>query len=144
MAWGMKRNKHGELCYPSQKNPPRKLYPRTQAERIIAKFGGAERLHSLLNEVGHEYSLIAVRSWLDQTRLAKGLIPTPAWNAIILAAKYDGIVLGLEDFDPRPRLLTRALDDELPTNRVDPDYKQILKAKKYPRINVKRLERNKK
>lgn len=76
-----------------------------QAERLIARFGSTSILHARLNEVGLKINIQAIYKWYwpKSRQGTGGLIPTRAWPYIIKAAILEGIVLGPEDFDPRPR-----------------------------------------
>lgn len=78
----------------------------TQASRIIAKFGGARRLASILASIGKPRDPSSIYKWAypKEKDGTGGLIPTSAWPDIISAARYDGVVLTLEDLDPRPKL----------------------------------------
>jgi len=82
---------------------------RTQAERILAKFGGARRLFALLKAVGAtRYSdPTAIYKWTYPKAKGGtgGRIPTAAWPEILLAARAEGILISSEDMDPRPKAI---------------------------------------
>lgn len=72
--------------------------PVTQAERVIAKFGGPTELSRILN-----YTLAAVCKWTyPRTKGGcHGLIPTRALDRILSTARLHGVLLTEEDLKPR-------------------------------------------
>lgn len=73
----------------------------TQAERIIARFGGARRLMHALNRVGRPRNAASIYKWLYPYPKGRGgLVPTSAWRDIMEAARHEGIVLTAEDITP--------------------------------------------
>lgn len=73
----------------------------SQASEVIAKFGSAYRLATLLSQVsGRKVYLYTVSRWRKpRDRGGTGGV-IPAWwhHAIVAAAKREGIELGSEDF----------------------------------------------
>ena len=77
----------------------------TQAERIIAKFGGKRATFTALKNIGRPYNLSTVYRWTYPRRKSSGIggiIPPDAMRDIVYAARVHGIVLTAEDMDPRP------------------------------------------
>ena len=79
--------------------------PTTQAERIVAKFGGPYRMAKCLRVLPdpamHRHPSVIYR-WLwskDKTGRG-GVIPTSAWPGIKIAARMHGIYLTMEDMQP--------------------------------------------
>lgn len=72
--------------------------PVTQAERVIAKFGGPIELSRILN-----YTLAAVCKWTYPRSKggSNGLIPTRAMERINTLARLHGVLLTDEDTKPR-------------------------------------------
>lgn len=62
------------------------------------KFGGATALSRMLPLVGRPKHRVTIERWRKV-----GVIPPRMWGAIILLAKYEGIVLSVDDFDINPR-----------------------------------------
>lgn len=90
---------------PVESEPPR---PRSQAERVIAKFGGPYRLAKAVAALGDPAKTLnpaSVYRWqYDKSKGGTGgLIPTSSLALVLEAARYDGIFLSTEDLDPRPR-----------------------------------------
>lgn len=75
----------------------------TQAERVLKKFGGARRLSAILLVVGKPRDPSCIYRWTypKEKGGTGGLIPTSVWPDLILAAKYDGVLLESELTDPR-------------------------------------------
>ena len=74
-----------------------------QAERILARFGGASRLHAILAELGHPLAHATLYKWTypKERGGTGGFIPTSAWPLILKAAAHEGIILTSDDMDPR-------------------------------------------
>lgn len=84
----------------------------TQAERIIRKFGGVGYLYKALQAVGEYRSRTTIQRWKFPKgfhRGSGGIIPTQSLHAVSKAARYEGIILTAEDFDPRGTWLTEPL-----------------------------------
>ena len=79
----------------------------TQAERIVAKFGGPGRLAAVLEAIGRPKHRISIYKWLYSREKGGtgGLIPTAAWPDVFAAARHEGILITPEEIDPRPQLL---------------------------------------
>jgi hypothetical protein len=79
---------------------------RTQAERVIAKFGGCAELAYALAKVGKPRHYTNVYRWTQPKTVrggTGGTIPASALPSVLeAAAKYD-ITLTADDLDPRPR-----------------------------------------
>lgn len=82
--------------------------PTTQAERVVAKFGGpyrmARALAALPDPAMHRSPSVIYR-WLWTKRRGRqnvrnGRIPVNAWDGIQLAARMHGILLTAEDMKP--------------------------------------------
>ena len=87
-------------------NKPRKPKPiKTQAERILDKFGGARRLASTLQAIGRPRDVTAIYRWTYPKSKGgtNGTVPRIAWDDVLAAARAEGIMLTPEDLDPRPR-----------------------------------------
>lgn len=83
----------------------------TQAERIIRKFGGVGYLFKALQAVGEYRSRTTIQRWKFPKgfhRGSGGIIPTQSLHAVSKAARYEGIILTAEDFDPRATWITEA------------------------------------
>jgi hypothetical protein len=76
----------------------------SQAERIIKKFKNARVLARILCEIGRPKEKSTIYKWTypRNRQGSGGLIPTAAWDDILAAARYEGIVITSEDMDPRP------------------------------------------
>ena len=79
--------------------------PTTQAERIVAKFGGPYRmakcLQTLPNPAMHRHPSVIYRwLWGKEKTGRGGVIPTSAWPGIKIAARMHGIYLTMEDMQP--------------------------------------------
>jgi hypothetical protein len=74
----------------------------SQAERILAKFGGARRLAELFFVVGSSRDPSGIYRWAYPKSKGGtgGLIPTNAWSWIRKAAELDGIEITDEDLKP--------------------------------------------
>jgi len=81
---------------------PQKI-KRSQAERVLEKFGGASRLARIFKEMGLDRNRATVYKWLYPRERGgtDGLIPTSAWGDVMNAARLEGILLTAEDMDPR-------------------------------------------
>ena len=81
--------------------------PKTQAERVFAKFGGATPLAHALGRlnVSRRRVVSAVYRWNlpVSKRGTGGVIPSSAMADVLAAARIEGIVLTAEDLDPRRR-----------------------------------------
>ena len=84
------------------------IEPRTQAERVVAKFGGPYRMAKALAQLPdptmHRSPSVIYR-WLWKKRphnqnTRNGRIPVNAWDGIQLAARMHGILLTAEDMKP--------------------------------------------
>ncbi len=89
----------------SQQEPPK---PRTQAERVIAKFGGPYKLSKAVAALGDPAKTlhpVSIYRWVYPKAKGGtgGLIPTASMPLVIEAARYDGIFLSVDDLDPRPK-----------------------------------------
>lgn len=71
----------------------------TQAQRIIAKFGGPYRLAKL---IGCQPSTV-YRWTYDRPRGTGGLIPADSMTDVLRAAAYLKLRLTAKDLDPRPQ-----------------------------------------
>lgn len=82
--------------------------PKTQAERVVAKFGGPYRMaHALaaLPDPTMHRSPSVIYRWLWTSRggrqnVRNGRIPVKAWDGILKAARLHGIFLSAEDMKP--------------------------------------------
>jgi hypothetical protein len=77
---------------------------KTQAEKIIGKFGGFKAIFTALEAAGHKTDLAAIYRWTyskSQPGGTGGFIPSSAMQGVIVAARNEGIVLTPEDLDPR-------------------------------------------
>lgn len=81
--------------------------PKSQAERIIAKFGGARKLARALKRLSpdkHRDPATIFRWTYSKSKGGSaGLVPTAALADVAEAARLEGIFLDPSDFDPRPR-----------------------------------------
>ena len=95
----------------TSKNRGQKL---SQAERVIAKFGGARALSAALASVSTPRDPSVVYKWTypKERGGTDGRIPTNAWDNILKAARKYGIILTAEDLDPRERTLKQGSHDE--------------------------------
>lgn len=82
---------------------------KSQAARIINKFGGAVRLARILAEIGKPKSVETIYRWTyPRSRSGTdGYIPATVWPDLIQAARAEGLLLTSEDFDPRARPMTQ-------------------------------------
>lgn len=82
----------------------KKLPKKTQAERIIEKFGGVYALAKMLKECDPNTALVpsSIYRWTySKEKLGTGgIVPTAAIPAIIKAARMNGIYLHVNDFFP--------------------------------------------
>ncbi len=76
----------------------------SQAERVLRKFGGPRRLAVLLKMMGRDRNVATIYKWTYPRDKggSDGIIPTSAWDDIMAAARFDGIIISSEDIDPRP------------------------------------------
>lgn len=81
----------------------KKMVYGTQAERVIAKFGGPSALLKALTEIGEKISPSAIHRWKRPKEIggADGLVPNQSMPKIIRAALNAGIHLTSRDLDPR-------------------------------------------
>jgi len=70
----------------------------TQAQRIVAKFGGAWKLAALLASIGDPLAVQTIYRWLYPD--ASGLIPAKSIPKIVKAAKAADITLTDSDWSP--------------------------------------------
>jgi hypothetical protein len=79
--------------------------PRTQAERVIAKFGGARKLCRALERLDatkhRDASCIFRWRYPKSKGGTDGLVPTAALADVVEAARLEGILLSSDDLDPR-------------------------------------------
>lgn len=84
--------------------PQEKLKKRSQAVRVIEKFGGARRLAVILKTVDPENSLnpSSIYRWTYPREKGGtgGVIPTAALPLLIRAARMEGLFLTPEDLYP--------------------------------------------
>lgn len=82
---------------------------KSQAERIIDKFGGVKNLLYALERIGRPKHPSRLYRWTypKERNGTSGVIPPEALADIISAARIDGIYLTPEDLDPRPREMVR-------------------------------------
>lgn len=77
---------------------------RSQAQRVIDKFGGHRRLAAILNSIDPKFSRnpTSLYRWTYPRERGgtAGVIPTSALPLIIKAARIEGIFLTAEDFYP--------------------------------------------
>lgn len=83
---------------PNRRFPAVPEQPRTQVERVAARFGGIPRLYAALNRLpdpAMRYSKPQLYRWnYPRSRGGcDGVIPTPALRAVLTAARWEGIVL---------------------------------------------------
>lgn len=93
---------------------------RTQLDRVLVRFG--------LNMANFAYLLGVPRStvhrWskfqiLEDHYYYGGIIPAKNWDIIRAAAVVHGVVLTIEDYDPRPYILiSESLDEWVPYERA--------------------------
>lgn len=78
--------------------------PLTQAHRIILKFGGAIRMAKVMLAAGIDIHASTIYRWTHPRSMGGGggVIPAHRWDDVVVAARYDGIVITPEDTDPRP------------------------------------------
>jgi amino-acid N-acetyltransferase len=94
---------HTKAAAPVVEEPPR---PRSQAERVIAKFGGPYKLAkavAALGRAGAKLNPATIYRWVYPKAKGgtDGLIPTSSLHLVLEAARYDGIFLSTDDLDPR-------------------------------------------
>ncbi len=78
-------------------------YTTTQADRIFYKFSGPRNLSKMLKAAGYGRNFSSVYRWSYPVSKGGtgGVVPSSAMYEIIHAARLAGIVLSLEDMDPR-------------------------------------------
>lgn len=76
---------------------------KNQAEKVLHKFGGANRLARIFKQLGIKKNRSSIHRWTypKDKGGTGGFIPVSNWPHIIMAARYDGIILTHEDLDPR-------------------------------------------
>jgi len=82
---------------------PQRIQPnlkRTQAERILERFGGARRLAPL---IGRDPATVYKWTYPRSAGGTDGLIPTKSYDKVLKAARAEGIYLTPADLDPNPR-----------------------------------------
>lgn len=79
--------------------------PRSQAERVLAKFGGARALARILDGLGIKKDPSGFYRWTHPKSRGGtgGVIPTSAWKMLIYAARMEGILLTSDDMDMREK-----------------------------------------
>jgi hypothetical protein len=76
--------------------------PLTQAERVIAKFGGVPELHAALKRNGINRYRTSLYKWKSPKPIGTGgTIPRQALQEVCEVAIKEGIILTAEDLDPR-------------------------------------------
>lgn len=99
----MTTHQHNMTAAPSSSmDIPEDERPRTQVERIAAKFGSIKKLWRALKRLGGRYARMDI-STLYKWNLAKGRVPTQHCDAVNQAARIEGIVLTDEDWSPVKR-----------------------------------------
>lgn len=76
----------------------------TQAQRIIARFGGARQLHAAMAGCGHRVNLATIYRWdLPKSKGGRGGV-LPSWRLaqVIDTANRTNVALSAVDLDPRP------------------------------------------
>lgn len=78
----------------------------SQAYRIIHKFGGVKKLSAALAYIDKPRHWSTIYKWMYPKKVGGGggtggLIPTAAWPDVLKAAKYDGVLITIEDRDPK-------------------------------------------
>lgn len=90
---------------PAFEAPRDQQRPRSQAESVIDKFGGARHLKEALELAGYPLNLATIYKWTysrkGKNRGCDGFIPVAAWPAILDAARLAGVMLDAQQFDPR-------------------------------------------
>jgi hypothetical protein len=77
----------------------------SQAERVIAKFGGARDLARAFQAINKPKDPSTIFKWTYPKSKGGtgGLIPTRVWPDVMAAARYSGVFITIEDLDPRPK-----------------------------------------
>ena len=79
----------------------------SQAERVIAKFGGARKLYRLLKEIDPEccWNPSSIYRWTYPREKGGtgGVIPSRAMKIIVKAARLHGVLVDGDDFFPGRR-----------------------------------------
>lgn len=77
--------------------------PKSQADRLIRKFGGARNLMRILKKIGEPLTAATIYRWAypKEKGGTGGLIPTRTWPTLFRAAKYAGVFISQEETDPR-------------------------------------------
>lgn len=90
------------LKYPVARTqlPKEKPIYGTQAERVIARFGGISQLHKALQAIGVKLDKSTIWSWKNHD----GMIAKKRVMQVIEAGHYAGVILTSEDLDPRPTI----------------------------------------
>lgn len=95
--------------YPSGRNKPGAKDPNfwpilTQAERVIAKFGGARRLAEAFKTAGFYKGPASIYKWTYPREKGgtAGVIPTKAWPILHKVARLNGVLITAQDMDVRP------------------------------------------
>ena len=74
----------------------------SQAERILKKFGGARNLSRAFEEIGKPKDPASIFRWTyPHPKGTGGRIPVDSVDAVLEAARREGILLTAEDWDPR-------------------------------------------
>ena len=99
----------GVLSPPNLEEPVKKaIHPKgrfSQAEKILAKFGGARRLSELFKAMGRPRNPATIYKWTYSREGGgtDGLIPSCAWADVLHAARLEGILIQPDDLNPAPR-----------------------------------------
>lgn len=117
----------------------------TQADRVFAKFGGAAKLHKALHAVGKPRTLTSLYYWNygPEKGGSAGVIPAHAMNDVLLAARFDGVVLTPEELDPRPVTMKSNLFAQIDMTYLSEETrKKITRLSKHERRAFKRQFRS--
>lgn len=97
------------ILRPNEDFPPAPALPeepvlRSQAQRVIDRFGGPVQLAKALAAIGSPRHASNVTRWTYSRKRGGtgGLIPGSAMPLVIQAARYHGVFLTPQDTDPRP------------------------------------------
>jgi hypothetical protein len=97
-----------------QKRVPKRIIEiedehRSQAQRVITKFGGVASFLNALELIGKPRTRNSLYKWFwPETRGGTGgLIPTRAWPDVFVAARVVGVFLTPEDLDSREEFIRR-------------------------------------
>lgn len=78
---------------------------KTQAERVINKFGNVDNLAKALSQVNYPKDVSSIYRWKlsKEVNGTAGLIPSHCLPHVIEAARLEGILLTAADLDPREK-----------------------------------------